>query len=159
MTSATPPGYTPGKPARVAAAGSSGPSAVSTGMGQLTQRICNQQYDVIHYSFTVIMSSRKLLELERALMARNYHTVLSVEMQEVPQVEDKYYYYGPEPVMEVTMYCELLLMTDWERGKYDSKNKKWFEKYQPLMPIDVLGDLDQAGVLRREDIDRLNDRI
>ncbi|MBL7133717.1 MAG: hypothetical protein ISS78_06435 [Phycisphaerae bacterium] len=81
----------------------------------LTQRASCQQYDVLHYRFTVIMPTRFLTELEQNLMNRNYHTILGVQIRQLPAIPSDRYY-GTDPVMTVTLQGELLLLTAWERG-------------------------------------------
>jgi hypothetical protein len=61
-------------------------------------------------------------------------------------------YYGPDAVIEVTFRGELLLLTSWERGKYNSTDNKWDSP--PLMPKEVLAALP-ASALRTEDAKRL----
>jgi len=129
--------------------------------GSLTQHICNKFYDVIRYEFSVIMPTRYLPVLQRNLLKQNFHTILQVEIgpfedkQKItgtPQKMDLYYY-GPEPVVQVTLHGELLLLTEWERGKWDYNTRAWSKKYPPLMPKEALDRIirDAPGAKRRED--------
>jgi hypothetical protein len=61
-------------------------------------------------------------------------------------------YYGPDAVIQVIFKGELLLLTSWERGKYNSADNKWDSP--PLIPKDVLAVLP-ASILRPEDAKRL----
>jgi hypothetical protein len=120
----------------------------------LTQRVCSQQADVVHYSFTVIMPTKYMLLLQRELMDRNFHTVLGIEMTNVAAEPDNLHYYGTDPVMQVTLNCELLLLTAWERGTWDAKSKTWTEP--ALMPVKVLETLEKSS-LRAEDRNRMGE--
>ena len=121
-----------------------------------TRRICDKRRDVVHYSFTVIMDPKYLPALQRNLMRQNYHTILDQPsmVQEVPD-ETSGYSYGHDPIMRVTIRGELLLLTDWERGTWLAKEKKWSQQLPPLMPKDVLVRLKASGALRPEDQKRL----
>jgi len=81
----------------------------------LTQRGPCAQYDVVHYSFTVVMPMRFINLLERNLMRRNYHTILAVHAEQAPRLTAQRYY-GTDPVMTVKLQGELLLLTAWTRG-------------------------------------------
>ena len=128
----------------------------------LTQRSCTREYDVVHYDFTVVMPLRHLCRLQRNLMLEKMHTVLKVQIKEpsapvpggsppghaatpvgaaAPPIAARYYY-GPDPVMAVTIHGELLLRTDWARD---------------LMPVAALDEQlsKYPQALREEDIKRL----
>lgn len=135
----------------------------------LTGRGSCREYDVLHYTFTVVMASRYLPTLERHLLSRNYHTILSVQIRpaEVPVTAGgdmgyaassaANYYYGPEPVVQVEIQGEVLLLTDWERGTWDPQANAWSDQFPPLVPADAL--LQQFGressALRPEDAARI----
>jgi len=139
-----------------------------TSKSDLTKRVCNTQYDVVHYQFTVVMSMRYVQELQYSLLSHNNHTILNVNMaQAIPsgggrksREGEGAYYYGTDPVMEVTMTCEMLFRTAWERGTYDPKTKKWSSKLPPLMPVEVLKNLSDLlpNAMRQEDRARLSKR-
>ena len=141
------------------------PSATS----DLTQRACCKDYDVVHYNFTVVMPMRHLQDLQLNLLKRNNHTVLNVSIDQATAAatasrrpgSQSLYYYGTDPVVKVTMACELLLMTAWERGTYDDKQQKWSDQFPHLMPVAVLKDLDELlpDALREEDRDRLTQKL
>ncbi len=104
----------------------------------LTERVTGQEYDVILYSFTVIMPTRHIPALEAQLQRLTYHAVLKDSFVMSIEGSDSLYYYGPEPVAEVTIEGEMLLLSSWVRD---------------LMPIEAL-DLLPAGALRPEDQQR-----
>lgn len=149
--------YTGGQPNYGETIGGGG-RAGETGTGSLTGRLSTADYDVIRYRFTVLMSTRYIQELQEKLAAQNYHTVLSIQADKpgasvdgvsgMPAGHAKasvrgrglYYYYGVEPIMQVTIAGELLLRTDWCRD---------------LMPVEVLSDAPLTPALRPEDTERL----
>lgn len=163
------------------AAGMGGGATMGVSEQKLTGRTCNKLYDVVHYEFTVVIPLQHLLTLEANLMKQNYHTILSETkvalsakgLDSAPPVAgggpgndavkpDYYYYYGTEPVVEVTITGELLMAAEWTRGHYDAKTKKWDEpskdaklrQYPPLMPKDVLVRLARADQTMLRDGDR-----
>ncbi len=87
----------------------------------LTQRASCEQYGVLHYTFRVNMPLRFLNALEKNLMSRNYHTIMGVQITQLPETPSERYY-GTDPAMTVTIQGELLLLTAWERGtEHDCK--------------------------------------
>ena len=79
----------------------------------ITGRFANLDYDVVSYAFRVVMPSRHIPLLIKKLEQDKYHTVLSVQMSAIPQ--DTKYYYGNDPVLQVTLSCQFLILTSWER--------------------------------------------
>jgi len=137
----------------------------------LTGRASTTSYDVVRYHFTVIMPMRYLPDLQLSLLKRTNHTVLNVNISKAAALpltdassirpsESNLYYYGTDSVAEITLGCELLLMTAWERGTYDSETQKWSQRFPPLMPKEVLSGLAELvpGAIRQEDETRLNER-
>ena len=139
---------------------------------KLTGRNCNTLYDVVHYDFTVIMPVRYLPVLYQNLMMENFHTILDVQIENpylasntgagrtrgAGTAEDQQlYYYGNESVMRVSIVGEMVLLTDWIRGKWDDEKKQWDEDFPPLMPVDLLKQINQINptALRKEDRARL----
>ena len=149
-----------GPPMETPTAAKVGPSSTS----DLTKRGCTAEYDVIHYRFTVVMPMRRIPDLQYSLLSRNNHTILSMDIRQVDTsltagAAQEGYYYGADPVVEVTTNCELLLMTAWERGTYDQQEKKWSRDMPPLMPVDVLKNLSELvpNAMREEDRQRLTE--
>ena len=141
--------------------------AVASAAPTLTQRMCNKTYDVIHYRFSLVMPTRYLPLLETNLLARNNHTILSVEFEQAEsslatadrgrQASDgEFYYYGADPVVQVTVVGEQLFLASWVRGVWDEKANEWSQP--PLMPQEVLQALSIAapGAIRNEDKKRLS---
>jgi hypothetical protein len=87
------------------------------------------------------MPHRYVPVLQQKLLGLNYHTILEQDISLVTanSQADEMYYYGTEPVREVTFSCELLLLSDWVRGTFregDDGQGRWV--YPPLMPISVM---------------------
>ncbi len=143
-------------------AGGAGPSRQQAEKGNLTQRVSTKLYDVIHYKFSVIMPMRYLQALQKNLENLNYHTILNVQMEEVVDKDraskEGLYYYGTDPVMKVTFDGELLLLTDWQRGKWDDQNNSWSKEYPPLVPLEVLMQRSLESALRDEDKRRIREQ-
>jgi hypothetical protein len=94
----------------------------------LTRRVTTKDYDVKHYTITLVMATRYLKDFERYLMQRNYHTILAVNIDKIESgtalgADISKFSFGSEPVAIVTISGELLLLSGWERA---------------LMPKDVL---------------------
>ena len=133
-------------------------------VANLTQRVSNDRYDVKHYSFTVVMDPSRLPQLQKNLMDLNHHTILSFEIEQ--DTSDAYYYYGAAGVMKVTLRCELLLLTDWERGTRETvmengkKVTRWSKKRPAIIPVEVLQSLqdeqETPALLREEDKARVS---
>ncbi len=148
------------------------PAAVAVGEPQtLTNRVCNSEYDVVHYNFSVVMPTRYLPELQRQLLDLNHHTIIGMAITEAgtsdsarssgrggrSSAASELRYYGTDPVLEVTLYGELLLLTSWERGTVDDDKEEWV--LPPLMPDEVLASIHgrTEDAMREEDQTRLEE--
>ena len=131
----------------------------------LTGRGGNKKYDVVVFDLEVVMDPAELPAFLRNLTNRRFFTVLAVQMSDLAQTDagtgatarpggllpsptstDRFaqadealYYYGPGPVMRVTLQMEALLFCDWERD---------------MMPVEMLMRLPR-GALRDADIKRI----
>lgn len=144
---------------------------------RLTGRTCNPLYDVVHYEFTVVMPTRYLRMLMEKLYDQNLYTILNQTIMPVGEsanagmvgggmpggpgspaaassagAADRFYY-GTEPVMEVTLTCELVMAAEWTRGRYDVQTQKWDEQYPALMPPKVVGMLRDRDPKALRDVD------
>ncbi len=128
----------------------------------LTQNTANPVYDVVNYSFTVLMPTRFLPLLEKNLMEQNYHIILNEKISKVTEntaaqgQSNDLYYYGAEPICEVTIEAQLLLVADWTRGMWDAKDEKWLRL--PLMPVEVMQSLSSSA-LRNEDKELISEKL
>ena len=127
----------------------------SSPVSQLTQRACNKLYDVLHYDFTVVIPMHYLLALQSNLMAQNYHTILEVNITRPAQSD--LHYYGNDSVMKVNIVGEMLMLTDWTRGRWDADSKEWYKDFPPLMPEEFLQKIKgiDAAAIRNEDNQRI----
>jgi len=140
-----------------------------------TGRGSSKDYDVVHYSFTVIMPPQRILDLTKALYSLGFHTVLNVEFSAMSASTAALssgarssaatsdgsmvpLYYGPGPMARVTISGELLLPTALQRGVFSTTDNAW--TVQPLVPYEVLADLQgrAADALRPEDVKRVTDK-
>lgn len=137
----------------------------------LTKRGSTKDYDVLHYRFIVVMASRYLPVLENHLLSRNYHTILSVQIHPAnapiasvsaegragySSMASENYYYGPEPVVQVEIEGEVLLLTAWERGTWDNETQAWSPQFPPLIPAEAIKQQydRESPALRPEDVAR-----
>jgi len=120
----------------------------------LTQRVPTKDYDLIRYQFTVVMAMEYLKLLEVNLLSLNYHTITEIAVTEVQPADT--HYYGIQPVMEVKIKGELVLLTNWLRGTRDKEKKGWAADKPPLMPVEVMEVLP-ATALREEDQARISE--
>lgn len=129
----------------------------------LTGYVDNKTFEVVNYSFTVLMPTRYLPVLEKELLKQNYHVILTERIAMNPsdagdtrgggQSQEDLYYYGTEPVASVTIDGQLLLVTDFTRGWWDDENQTWISP--PLMPVPVMRRLPRQA-LREQDLNLLN---
>ncbi|MBS3820462.1 MAG: hypothetical protein GVY16_11480 [Planctomycetes bacterium] len=135
----------------------------------LSQRITQPMYSVVPYTFTVIMPTRHLPLLQKKLIGLNYHTVLNIDIQPVDPTADAtgLYYYGTEPVGQVIVHGELLLLSDWVRGTWqqpqrtsrgaETEEGTWLRP--PLMPVSVMKDRLQPVQRRETDTDLIEGKL
>lgn len=107
----------------------------------LTQRVSSPMYNVVNYSVTLHMPQRYLPILQEKLIALNYHTILEQTIEPLPaDWQTGGYYYGTEPVQQIVISGELLLLSDWVRGTWQDGERgqegQWV--YPPLMPVSVM---------------------
>jgi hypothetical protein len=133
--------------------GIAGPAAAPT-PSTVTERRSTTLFDTVYYDLVVVMPLKHLERFQQTLMARNYHTVLSMSAAWLESSPADLYHYGPEPMLQVTLRGELLLLTSWVRGAWDPSTSNWRNDSPPLMPVEALRALPTAA-LRPEDQRRL----
>ena len=98
-----------------------------------TERFCNEQADVLHFSFAVVVDSRRINELLDALSRKNLYTVLNVSLSRadveiddrefprfdmIAEIFDPYQdakeglVYGTDPVVMLDVDVEALFLKD-----------------------------------------------
>jgi hypothetical protein len=94
-----------------------------------TGRISNGLFDVVHFTLSAIVAEADLPQFIRVLGNNRFITVYQIDVKAVDSAtaEASGYYYGPQPVVSVTMQCEDLLM------------RKWTESLMPDMIKTMLG--------------------
>lgn len=137
----------------------------------LTTRNSTKAYDIVKYTMTLIMAPEEVRKLQEYLLTLNYHVILGVTMEAVPEDEKSdAYYLGSQRGLLVTIRGELPLLTDWTRGKWDPRAKEWLAWNRaprpsdpkvhysnwvpgsPLMPVNVLySGVIKIAALRPED--------
>ncbi len=149
---------------------SSGSGSAATALSfadSLTQRTCSRDYDVVNFDLTIVMRSAELNRFIYVLQKGDFLTVVKYRIGEpgaalpvatgMPEAppdmanvagpptgasnsEEEMYYYGPDPVIQVTLTLEALFFAQWRSEK--------------LMPSKMLS-LLPYDALREEDIARL----
>lgn len=134
----------------------------------LTGNTANKMMDVVNYSFTVVISTRYLPVLEKKLIEQNFHVILNESIESYTSIasappskdgnysEEELSYYGVAPVSLVTITGQLVLLTDWIRGTYDTKAKVWTNN--PLMPVSVMEKLPSAA-RRKQDAELVDKKL
>ena len=85
-----------------------------------TGRVCNDLYDVVHFDLVMRVDYRKIPQILAELERNRLLTVLSVGVEAVNSVEERKvngYVYGPDPVAEITLWCEALFLRSWTVDK------------------------------------------
>jgi len=124
--------------------------------------VSNDIYDVLGYSFELLMPVRHIQPLIKNLVDDNYHVVTNVNYRKVKTAvetasdEIDLYYYGTEPLHRVTISGQLRMMAGCTRGMAEKtvagKKVKWVWTRKPLMPIEAMKEMIPASALR--DIDK-----
>jgi hypothetical protein len=98
-----------------------------------TGRVCNGVFDVVH--FTVCMNvqaadvNKVIQQLERGRLLTVYHSdIVSVNGEEK---QDQGYFYGPVPVVTLTLKCEELFMRSWTRPLMPQSIKQYLNVQEP----------------------------
>lgn len=94
-----------------------------------TGRISNGLFDVVHFTLNVIVAEASVPEFVRMLSNNRFITVYQMDVKAVDSAtaEASGHYYGPQPVVNLTMQCEALLL------------RKWTEPLMPTMIKQILG--------------------
>lgn len=80
-----------------------------------TGRICNKDYDVMHFAVTVDVDAARYGEFLANLQNDRCITVLSVDMRgvDLEDVQRQGYLYGKGPVVQLVIKCEALFFRQW----------------------------------------------
>lgn len=169
-----------GRGGRVMPRGREGADVGRSQATSLTGRTDNQMYNVVRYTLVLRMPARYVQRLIQNLARRNYHVVLNQQIFNPDKtfagpdrsgggglssgragsgevVDESLYYYGVEPVCEVEIEGEMLMLADWVRGKWNEETREWV--YPPLMPAEVMQAYLPSSALRPTDQQVINGRI
>jgi len=88
-----------------------------------TGRACNELYDVVRFSMTVVVDSTRLMELIDAIYRQNFMTLYAWEIEAVETAEPVRgssvrgqgggYRFGPDPVVKATLWWERYFLRDY----------------------------------------------
>jgi hypothetical protein len=84
----------------------------------ITGRVDNAMYDVRLATVELVVDSRRIPQLIKAISAVNFMTVTAMEVQAIDPYQELRmgYFFGSDPVVNVTMTIESLWMRDWTVG-------------------------------------------
>lgn len=129
--------------------GPTGQAGSAAARPTMTGHLSGNKYDVLHYTFEVIMDTRRVSYLVTALSQQNFHTPLSISYSQLDTTQDPRNAidpsrgagmpirdWGDDPVMKLTFECEAVFMKSpqsWRDPKdpVQSKRKRseFFKKY------------------------------
>ena len=85
-----------------------------------TGRVCNDLYDVVHFDLVLRVDARKVPQVIAALERNQMVTVLKTNVVAIDSAAERKqsgFVYGNEPVVELTLQCEILFLRSWTVGK------------------------------------------
>jgi hypothetical protein len=98
-----------------------------------TGRVCNDLYDVVHFDLVLRVDARKVPQVIAALERKQMVTVLKTNVTSVDSAVERKrsgFVYGDDPVVELTLQCEILFLRSWTVDKAN-------EGKDAVMPDDV----------------------
>jgi hypothetical protein len=80
-----------------------------------TGRACNSMYDVVAFTVVLHVDQTKIPEILKALSQNRFITVRGMDLTrvDVKPLEQAGYVYGANPIAEITLDCEMLLLREW----------------------------------------------
>jgi hypothetical protein len=80
-------------------------------------RVCNGVFDVVRFDIIMNVQAR---DIERVIQELEKNRLITVNQSEITSVnaavlQQQGYYFGPEPIVTLTLKCEELFMRDWTR--------------------------------------------
>ncbi|HEV8604029.1 MAG TPA: hypothetical protein VGQ99_01610 [Tepidisphaeraceae bacterium] len=94
-----------------------------------TGRVCNPNYDVMHFVVIVDADAQRFQTFMTNLTRGRFITILRADVRGVDRErmqQNSFYYYGKQPVARVTLKCEAIFMRSWT-----------VDPQHPLMPVNV----------------------
>jgi hypothetical protein len=94
-----------------------------------TGRVCNPNYDVMHFVVIVDADAQQFQTFMTNLTRGKFITILQANVRGVDRErfqQSLFYYYGNQPVVRLTLKCEAIFMRSWT-----------VDPQHPLMPVSV----------------------
>jgi len=94
----------------------------------VTGRVCNPQYDVMHFTVTVDADAQRFETFVNNLTHGKFITVIRLNVRGVDRelIQQRGYYYGKNPVVRTEIKCEAIFFRSWTA-----------DPQHPLMPANV----------------------
>ncbi|HPM22704.1 MAG TPA: hypothetical protein PLP66_02285 [Phycisphaerae bacterium] len=117
-------------------AGTARPGAAGAQVATLTSftnRVCDEQFDVVRVTLTVIVDQRELLRLIDAIARTNFYQLVGAEYTVVDSVDPAGYLYGQAPLVRAALDFEGYMA------------RKIYKSMMPAEVLQVLGAAPAAG--------------
>jgi hypothetical protein len=103
-----------------------------------TDSKCNEQFDVVQFTLTVIVDPRDVQRLIDQICRTNFYRCIDVDYDQVNRVaeENAGYVYGAAPVVRLQLAFEGFFSRDAYRVKGDKEGE-----YVPMMPKEVIDEI------------------
>ena len=98
-----------------------------------TGRVCNGVFDVVHFTVCVNVDATQVNKVIQQLQHARLLTVYWSDISVVNSVEKQQegYFYGPVPVVTLTLRCEELFMRSWTRPLMPQSIKQFLNVQEP----------------------------
>jgi hypothetical protein len=92
----------------------------------MTGRYSNPTYDVIHFTLIMDLDALRFSEFFANLERNRFITILRADMRgvDLETAQRRGYVYGKNPVVTITMKCEVVLFRDWTKPLMPTNIKK-----------------------------------
>ncbi|HEY8751855.1 MAG TPA: hypothetical protein VIM11_27990 [Tepidisphaeraceae bacterium] len=98
-----------------------------------TGRVCNGVFDVVHFTVCINVNASEVNRIIQQLQRGRLLTVYWTDIQVVNSAEkqEEGYFYGPVPVVTLTLKCEELFMRSWTRPLMPPSIKQYLNVQEP----------------------------
>ncbi len=81
----------------------------------VTGRVCNPQYDVMHFTITVDADAQRFQTFVSNLTRGKFITVIRINLRGFDRelLQQRGYYYGKNPVVRTEIKCEAIFFRSW----------------------------------------------
>jgi hypothetical protein len=122
-----------------AAPDAAGPNGPPKAYGySVTGRVCNPQYDVMHFTITVDADAQRFQTFLNNLTRSKFVTILKINMRGVDREriqQSSYYYYGKSPVVRLENKGETIFLRAWTAPPADPTKGLMPANVQKLLGI------------------------